>query len=86
MKIPTAAPQVWDSYLKVHPGAKEFRYHTFLFYDICVELFEGSSATGEDAFTPTFDHNKSIFDLVRSPVHSYSPTGDSTGIVETTRT
>ncbi|PPD93831.1 hypothetical protein GOBAR_DD09137 [Gossypium barbadense] len=46
-----AEDAVWDSYLKSHKEATQFRHRTFLYYDQLTTIYARDRATGKDAQT-----------------------------------
>lgn len=48
-QLPTAPEEVWTNYVRAHPAAGEFRYHTLPNYDELRDIFEGNVATGVHA-------------------------------------
>ncbi|PPD89569.1 hypothetical protein GOBAR_DD13495 [Gossypium barbadense] len=48
-----AEDAVWDSYLKSHQEAAQFRYRTFPYYDQLTTIYARDRATGKDAQTAT---------------------------------
>ncbi|PUU72217.1 hypothetical protein B9Z19DRAFT_1138643 [Tuber borchii] len=49
VQIVTAADDVWEEYLKVHPAAKPFKENTLRFYAEMHQLFENTTAIGDKA-------------------------------------
>ncbi|RYO79182.1 hypothetical protein DL766_008333 [Monosporascus sp. MC13-8B] len=48
LQIPTAKPEVWESYLKIHPEARAFRYKALEHAELCEAVFGPSvKAKGE---------------------------------------
>jgi hypothetical protein len=48
-EVPTCPENVWETYLKSHPGGAKFRKRRLENFDELDELYSGSAATGEHA-------------------------------------
>ncbi len=51
--IPTAPPDVWDTYLAAHPKAKPYKTQTLPHFDDLFEIFEEKLASGRYATAST---------------------------------
>ncbi|PON87695.1 Myb/SANT-like domain containing protein [Trema orientale] len=49
----TASEEVWESYLKVNPGAKKFRKKGLPHYDLLGVIFNNTTATGQMNYSST---------------------------------
>ncbi|KAI3772243.1 hypothetical protein L6452_03425 [Arctium lappa] len=60
----------WEEFFKGHPKAKTLKTSPLAFPELCIALFEGTSATGSRVYAPSSTRERTVSSSFTSHIHT----------------